>query len=64
MGTEHYLRKEGVVAFRGQYNGKSCDVTLHYITLHWIYFDNLTQRYGEAYVQTNYTVTLRPKMKT
>jgi hypothetical protein len=39
-------------------------ITLHYVTLHWIYFDNLTQRNGEVYVQTNYTVTLRPKMKT
>jgi DUF1680 family protein len=35
----------------------------HYITLHWFYFDNLTQRNGEVYVQTNYTVTLRPKRK-
>ena len=38
--------------------------TSHYITLHWLYFDYLTQRNGEVYVRTNYTVTFRPKGKT
>jgi hypothetical protein len=46
-------------------NGKNCgNCECGYITLHWLYFDYLTQRNGEVYVQTNNTVTLRQKKKT